>query len=149
MIASVWENRICSVHIQIRCHSNRSRQGTPATWTGRGSANLPVVRGTYGDDVIGAAQLTHKADVAEQRNSFAAFRNETSVRKPREQVESRWRTRQRLGRLHIRRYRMSEDLPEEFIAENDLVLKFARQGLSDRSAREYQIRASLMKLNLA
>jgi deoxycytidine triphosphate deaminase len=24
---------------------------------------------------------------------------------------------------------MSEDLPEEFIAENDLVLKFARQGL--------------------
>src|SRR5947209_4097871 len=129
MNTSAWENRIRSIHIQTR-----------AIRINRGGALRPhrpdQVQPTFqpfaklaGSTVIGAAQLTDKAAVAEQRNSLAAFRNETSVREPGEEVESRWRTRERLGCLHVCRDRMSKDLPEEFVAENDLVLKFAGQCL--------------------
>src|SRR4051794_26861531 len=100
MIASVWENRICSVHIQTR--AIRGDQGRALRPHGpneiqptfQSFAELP------GATVIGTAQLTHKTAFAEQRNSFAAFRDETSVGKPGEEVESRWRTRQRFGRFH-------------------------------------------------
>src|ERR1700722_2317757 len=129
MIASVGENRIRSVHPQTRAiRINRGRALRP-----HGPDQVQPTFQSFaelaGTTVIGTAQLTHKPAVAEQRNSFATFRNETSVRKPCEEVERRWRTRQRLGSLHVRRYRMREDLPEEFIAEDDFILKFAWQGL--------------------
>ena len=65
------------------CRSNRSRQGTPPHGPNEIQPAFQSFAKLTGATVIGAAQLTHKAAVAKQGNSFTAFRRRNICRKAR------------------------------------------------------------------
>lgn len=75
--------------------------------------------------IVRAAELINEPKISKQRHSFTPLRHEAPVRKPHKQIESSRRTGERLCSLHVGWDRMAHDLIEEFVAEDDFVLKSA------------------------
>ena len=79
--------------------------------------------------IFDASQLADQAESAEQRHAFLSSGREASVGKPHEQIERRWRRRERSGGLQVCRNRMGLNLSIELVAQNDPVLAISRQQL--------------------